>query len=265
MSDVDLVVNCFERTYRDVLATGRFARIERDNETRFALRTALINNVDDERDALARAERLIETGEIDRAVLVKDRIDAALQRTGVAREDLSWHLDWALVAVTLDGPDRMLHWDADVRLRAPSDWVGPATELLERDPRVLVANPNWEDATLERETVEHAGAFALGLGFSDQVFLGSRAELGRPIYGQRCVARWRYPYPDSFEARLDAHLRHTGRLRATHRATVYEHPVEMGTSWPRRSLRERALAARNHWTIRALRAAPWVPPHLHHL
>ena len=74
MSDVDLVVNCFERTYRDVLAPGTFARIERDNETRFALRTALINNVDDQRDALARAERLIAAGEIDRAVLVKDRI-----------------------------------------------------------------------------------------------------------------------------------------------------------------------------------------------
>jgi hypothetical protein len=36
----------------------------------------------------------------------------------------------------------------------------------------------------------------------------------------------------------------------------------MGTSWPRRTSRARLRAARNHWAIRALRASPWVPPHL---
>jgi hypothetical protein len=260
--DVDLVVNCYERTYRDVLASGTFARIAADNGRRFACRTALVNNVESRADAEARGLALVEAGEIDRVVFVADRLDAAAARTGVARDELSWHLDWALAAVTLDGPDWLLHWDADVRLRAPVDWVAPAIALMERDRRVLVANPNWEDATLERETLEDAGPFALGFGFSDQVFLGRRRELGAPIYGQRCVARWRYPYPASFEARVDAHLRHANRRRATFHAAVYEHRVAMGVAWPDRSLRDRARAARHALTVRALRASPWLPAHL---
>ena len=260
--DVDLVVNCFERTYREVLAPGTFPRIEAENRRRFALRTALVNNVDDRADAERRAAALVDAGEIDRVVFVADHLAAALRRTGVAREELSWHLDWALVAVTVDGPPLVLHWDADVRLREPADWVGPALELLGADPRVMVANPNWEDPTLERQTLEERGRFALSYGFSDQVFLGRRAELGSEIYGQRCVARWNYPYPGSFEARVDAHLRHAGRLRATFRDAEYLHPVAMGTSWPSRSLRQRLVSGRNHWTIRLLRASPWVPPHL---
>jgi hypothetical protein len=265
---VDLVVNCFERTYRDVLAPGTFDRIASDNGRRFASRTALVNNVDDRADAQARADRLIASGEISRVVFVADQLQAALARTGLTPEELrpaAWHLDWALVAVTLDGPDWVLHWDADVRLREAADWVGPSLELMAADPRVLVANPNWEDPTLERFTSESAGRFALGHGFSDQVFLGRRAELGAPIYAQRCVARWRYPFPDSFEARMDAHLRHAGRLRATYRDVVYEHPVTMGTSWPHRSLGERLVAARNHLTVRTLSALPWRPSHLRQL
>jgi hypothetical protein len=259
---VDLVVNCFERSYREVLAPGFFDRIAAQNRRRFESRTALVNNVDDRADAASRGQALVAAGEIDRVVFVADRIEHALGLTGVPRDELSWHLDWALVAVTLDAPEWMLHWDADVRLREPADWVGPALELMERDRRVLVANPNWEIANLASFTSEHAGAFALGHGFSDQVFLGRRSELGAPIYGQRCVARWRYPYPDSFEARVDAHLRHAGRLRATCRDVIYEHPVAMGTSWPARSFGARARAARNQYGIRLLRALPWRPPHL---
>jgi len=262
---IDLVVNCFERTYRDVLSPGTFARIEADNATRFGTRTALVNNVDDRADAQRRADALIATGEIDRVAFVADHIDAALARTRVPRDELSWHLDWGLVAVTLDGAPWVLHWDADVRLREPCDWTGPAIELMERDPRVLAANPNWEIPNLDEFTSEDAGAFALGHGFSDQVFLGRRSELGGPIYGQRCVARWRYPYPDSFEARIDAHLRHAGRLRATYRDAIYEHPVTMGTSWPHRSLPVRLKAARNHYGIRLLARLPWRPRHLRQL
>jgi hypothetical protein len=259
---VDLVVNCYERTYRKVLIPGTFARIETENQRRFDCRTALVNNVDDRHDATERGRRMVDAGELDRVVFVDDCLAEAVVRTGVPSGELSWHLDWALVAVTLDGPPWVVHWDADVRLREPADWIGPALAVMERDPRILASNPNWEAATLERETLEDTNGFALGFGFSDQVFLARRSEIGAPIYGQRCIARWRFPYPDSFEARVDAHMRHAGRLRATHRQTVYEHPVRMGTAWPRRSVVDRLRAARNYWAIRGLRALPWVPPHL---
>jgi hypothetical protein len=265
---VDLVVNCFERSYRKVLAPGFFGRIEADNARPFASRTAVINNVDDRDDAAHRAQTLVDGGEIDRYVFVADRRDAALERCGLTLEELQpipYFTDFALVAATLDGPDWMLVWDADLRLRAPVDWVSPAVALMERDPRVMVANPNWPVDNLGAFTLEQDGAFAIGQGFTDQAFLARRSELGQPIYRQRCVALRRYPlsYVGAiFEARVDAHMRHAGRLRATHRDAVYEHEVEMGTSWPSLTLRERALQARDHAIIGLLRLLPWRPAHL---
>lgn len=263
---VDLVVTCFERTYREVLSEGFFDRLEQDNGRAFACRTALVNNVDDRAEAERLGQERVQAGGVDRVVFVADHLDAALARTGLTREDLEpvpYFTDWALVAVCLDGPGLVLHWDADVRLREPGDWVGPALRLLGQDPRVLVANPNWEDPTLEAFTRERSGPFALGPGFSDQVFLARRADLAAPVYRQRCLARWRYPFPDSFEARVDAHLRHAGRLRATYEAVTYLHPVAMGTSWPHRTFLGRAALAAKHTAIRVLRRVPWVlPPHL---
>jgi hypothetical protein len=132
----------------------------------------------------------------------------------------------------------------------------------------LVANPNWPVDNLDEFTLETEGEFAIGQGFTDQAFLSRRSELGRPIYRQRCVALRRYPlsYVGAiFEARVDAHMRHAGRLRATYRAAVYRHEVEMGTSWPKLTVRERALQARDHGVIALLRALPWRPAHLRQL
>jgi hypothetical protein len=269
--DVDLVVNCFERSYRKVLGPGFFARIVADNARAFAARTVVINNVDDREEAAALARARIEDGEIDRYVFVADRLDHALSETGLTREELQpipYFTDFAIVAATLDGPDWMLMWDADLRLRAPADWVTPAIALMERDPRIMAANPNWPVDNLARYTLETDGDFAIGQGFTDQAFLARRSELGRPIYRQRCVALRRYPlsYVGAiFEARVDAHMRHAGRLRATYVPAVYEHEVEMGTSWPSLTLRERALQARDHTIIRLLRALPWRPAHLRQL
>jgi hypothetical protein len=268
---VDLVVNCFERSYRQVLAAGFFGRIEADNARPFAQRTVVINNVEDRADAEALARARVAAGEIDRYAFVADELDRALGITGLTREALQpipYFTDFALVAATLDGPDWMLVWDADVRLREPADWVTPAIALMERDPRIMVANPNWEVDNLADFTLEVDGPFAIGQGFTDQAFLARRSELGAPIYTQRCVALRRYPlsYVGAiFEARVDAHMRHAGRLRATHRDVTYVHAVEMGTSWPSLSLRERALQARDHGVITLLRALPWRPAHLRQL
>jgi hypothetical protein len=263
--EVDLVVNCYERTYRDLLVEGHFPARAAEQRHEFASRTVLINNVEDRDDARRRAEALVATGEIDRFYFVADRLAEALATTGLTSADLGripYFTDFALVAVTLPGPDWMLHLDPEIRMRRSVPWIAPAIELMERDGRVLVANPNWPPPTLARETIEDAGAFALGHGFSDQIFLVRRRDMARPIYGERCVARLRYPLAhvaDIFEARVDAHMRHHGRLRATHREATYEHPLEIGAAYPARSVREKARLARNRLVIGALRHSPVGP------
>jgi hypothetical protein len=267
MTDVDLCVNCYERTYRRVLAAGFFATLAADHGDLFVRRTAIINNVNDRSDAERRARGLQQAGELDAWFFVEDHIERALQRTGVDGAEIArapYFTDWGLVLVTIPGPEWLVHCDPEVRLREPCDWVTPAIELMDRDPRVMVANPRWyaptpRHDTLARSTLEHAGDFALGLGFSDQLFLCRRSELATPIYHQRCLATRRYPMANvsrSFEARVDAWMRHRDRLRANYLGALYAHPDEIGGAYPPRRLREKAGSVVNRVLIEAVRRAP---------
>ncbi len=270
---VDLVVNTFERTYRRTLARGAIARIAENNRFAFARRTVLVNNVADREAAATLARRLLADGEIDELHFVADRLDAALAATGLSRgelEPLLHYSDAPLVAATLPGGDALLYWDADARLLEPRDWVTPALELMRREPRVIVANPSWEapgpDGArpgVEREALALRDGFALGEGFSDQVFLAARADLAAPIYGQRCISRIAYPAAHKahvFEARLAAHMRHHERWRATSLAATYAIDAEdEGSSYPPRGALETLRYTRNALTLRAIAATPWRP------
>jgi hypothetical protein len=264
---VDLCVNCYERTYRDVLSPGFFPRLAVDHVRRFARRTAIINNVDDRTNVEARARALSDAGELDAWFFVEDHIDAALARTGLTRPALGrapYFTDWGLVLATVPGPDWMVHCDPEVRMQQPCDWVTPALELMDSDPRVMVANPRWyaptpRHDTLARSTLEDAGEFVLGLGFSDQLFLARRSELAKPIYSQRCLAMRRYPMANvspSFEARLDAWMRHHGRLRASSRDVVYVHPDTIGEGYPARRPTEKLGSLVNRALIASVQHSP---------
>ncbi|HXN39461.1 MAG TPA: hypothetical protein VN892_15600 [Solirubrobacteraceae bacterium] len=270
---VDLVVNVFERTYRRALEPGAIAAIAQANRFAFARRTVLVNNVDDRADAQARAQALLADGEIDELHFIADRLDGALRAVDLRRgelEPLLHYSDGPLVAVTLPGSPWLLYWDPEARLAEPVDWVTPALELIGDDARVIVANPSWEaaDAAGRRAGVEHEasetrGGFALGEGFSDQVFLASRAALAAPIYSQRCIVRLSYPGAHKahvFEARLAAHMRHHGRLRATSLTATYETDAPSGrSSYPPKGMLEAVRYARNALALRALSASPWRP------
>jgi hypothetical protein len=271
---VDLVVNTFERTYRDALAPGAIATIGAANHHRFARRVVLVNNVADRAHAAQLARQRVADGEIDEFHFVEDRLHEALATTGLRREELEpllHYSDAPLVAVTLPGSAWLLYWDPEARLLESGDWISPALELMARDERVMAANPSWEPADadgrrsgVERETIVIVDGFALGEGFSDQVFLAARHALAAPIYQQRCIARIAYPAAHKahvFEARVDAHMRHHGRLRATSLSVTYMTEVASagGSSYPPRGLRETVRYVRNALTLRALAVAPWRP------
>jgi hypothetical protein len=264
--DVDLVINAFERNYRTVLAPGFFPNVCRANRFTFKSRVALINNVADAADARARADELICIDELDAYHFVGDRLSDALRITGLRARDLgrlAHYSDCSLVAVTLEGAPWLLYWDPDIYLEEAVDWITPALARLQADPRLIVANPLWEDPTLESSTVEYDDDFAIGQGFSDQVYLVRREELAAPIYRQRCIASYRYPISavgDVFEARVDAWMRHHGRLRLTYLPARYRHPVQAQGSaqQPLRNL-EHFRHVRNAIVLKWLSLSPWKP------
>jgi hypothetical protein len=265
--EVDLVVNCFERTYRDVLAAGFFEKVVAQNRFRFARRVVLINNVDDGEHAARLARARLDAGDVDAVHLVAERLPEALRRTGLALRDLgagALHSTPSLVAVTLPGTPWVVHWDAEIWLHEPRDWITEALAEITRDPRILVAAPRWRSPKLEPEVVEAHPTFDLCFGFSDHVYLGRRAELGRPIYSERCLVRRRYPLAHrgyTFEARLDAYMRHNNRFRALHRAVGYEHDeAAAGVSYPQLSGADRVRLVANRVLMAAVRASPWRAP-----
>jgi hypothetical protein len=275
---VDLVVNVFERTYRRALQPGALAAIGEAQRYRFARRVILINNLADRPEATRRAQILLDRGEIDEFHFVADRLDRALQLTGLRRRELEpllHYSDGPLVAATLPGSPWLLYWDPEARLLEPMNWISPALELMQSDGRVMIANPAWElpdehgrRPGLEREATGAHGAFAVGPGFSDQVFLARRACLSAPIYQQRCIANITYPAAHKarvFEARVSAHMRHSGHLRATSLSATYLIDTPDGSSsYPPRGLRETGRYVRNAVALRLLAASPWRPTCLRH-
>jgi hypothetical protein len=260
---VDLVVNCWERSYRSVLAPRFFGRIAEQCRFPFAGRVALINNVDDEADARERAEALVADGELTGFAFVREHLGGALEQTGLDVSALGAtrrYMEAVLVAVTLRGAPWLVYWDAEVTLADPVDWIRPSIELMERDGRVMCANPDNLHHPVSRERAELIDGFALAYGFSDQLFLARRRDFAGPVYGERCVASLRYPLAHLgriFEMRVDSYMRHNGRLRASHLGSRYFHPPEMaGDSYPTGDLRARLRNALNMAIVAYLRKAP---------
>lgn len=242
---VDLVVNVFERTYREVLVPGWFDDIARLNEHTFVRRVVLLNNVDDSRDALARAEVLLASGELTHCYSVATELPRALARVGLRERDLQplpHFSDCALVAVALDGSDFVVYWDADVRLRRSVDWVTPSIDLMARYQRVVVANPSWDAAEAVNESSHVTGDFVIGYGFSDLVFLFRRSDFAPQNYRRSVPASWRYPLAHVvpvFEQRVDSWMRRERLLRATYLPATIEHRGPVGTAYPPPTPRQR--------------------------
>lgn len=243
--DIDLVINTFERTYREVLKSGFFAAVEKQNLIQFCRKVVLINNVNNLQDAKMRAQILIESGELDAFYVVSDLIQPALKCTGLSVKTLGrlpYYSTGLLVAINLKESPWLVYWDAEIHLETPFNWIDPSIDMIEEDPRILIANPNWKGNGLKKETVERSGYFSLGYGFSDHVFLARRKDLAQPIYSKFCVASLRYPLShisSVLEQRIDAWMRTHRRLRATYKNAIYIHPDNEGHSYPPEYIHEK--------------------------
>jgi hypothetical protein len=229
---VDFIINVFERTYRDVLRPGGVNERASYHLYPFAKRVIVVNNVNDRQEVEGLLAVLVESGEVTEFYFVTLRLEESLQKAGLTLADIKKTMNytgWALVAVCLTGSPYMVHCDADVFLDTPVDWITPSLELMHRDGRIAVANPNWANSSVDVESRETDGNFGIGYGFSDQIFLISRIEFARNVYKCWSPYSWRYPlsqYSAIFEQRVDAYMRSRRRMRATYKLATYVHPAE---------------------------------------
>jgi hypothetical protein len=264
---VDLVMNVYEATYRNALKPGHLRAIVTDNAFKFNKVVVLINNVHDRGDATLYAQRLQKSGELDAFYFVQDLLDDALLKAGLNRKDLgpiAYYSDWAIVALFLPKSAHWIcHWDAEVRMKDPVDWISPSINLMERNGRIATANPNWGKIGLDKETIITDGDFSLGYGFSDQVYLLRTAEFARPVYRYFAPASLRYPlsYVSAiFEQRVDSYMRSNRRLRATYRLATYVHPDNEGKSYPVRTWKNSIMRVLNKAVLLGIEYMPTDDP-----
>jgi hypothetical protein len=255
------VVNAYQKTIDHALAPGFFAEIERQNSRQFDERIVLINNTEDRVRAHGLASQRLADGEISAFHDVGDLLPNALDRTGLTFDDLGripFYSDHVLAAVFVTDAPYLLHWDAEIALAEPSNWIDPSVELLARRPDVFLASPSQR--VRERSLfVDEDDEFLFDYGFSDQVFLVRTGELQQAIYNETCPASLRYPTSHIIpivEQRLDSYMRNHARPRALFKAATYSHD---GVVWYWPSTAGEAFRfARNRIVSRTLKLQPFV-------
>ena len=274
--DVELVMNCFERNIEQVTTPGFLSGAAEQHKYPFALRTLLINNVADRHTAEALAQACVERGEVDRFLFVEDLLPSALRATGLRAADFGPYLHWSdccLVALNAPGPELLCYVDVDLRLSRQHDWVQEAITIMDKEPSVAVANPNWihpdGSTSIAREADRAGDGYFIGYGFSDQVFLLRRSRFSGKLR-RRWVpmrlespasARWEVAAEGHFfEEFMDAYMRRKGLMRLSLLSTSFE-PVPM-SEYAVVSLRGRIRRRRDAIIVKVLAAAQLRAPAL---
>ncbi len=247
---VDCYIDCWEGTYRELLAPGVLHERFAAHIFPFARRVITINNVDDKPAALRMADAAVARGDCDEYVVVADELPRALDVCGLRLQDIGRVLpftNFLLVTVATASAEYVLHIAGDVYLDHPFAWVDDAVAKLKDNPHYFAVAPNPAAyAGLAEQTAEQFDdPYWVNKNFSDQCFLGATKDFAAPIYSEWHPASNRYPMTNVgriFEARVDAHMQNHDLLKLTDSRITYHHQshTTQGTTYVRPYLWQRA-------------------------
>lgn len=227
-----MVVTVYERTYRDALAPGHLRAVVDSQQRPIDEVVVLINNVNDQKHVAQLVEAAVARGDITGHAFVQDHLPVALRRSRLRHNRLGarpYLVDYGLVMPEVVDTTWILGWDAEASLVSPVNWIDPALDLMRSHPQVFHVSLNWlrlpgRPHSLEQDTWQRVGPYALNYGFSDQLFLVNRARMAKARLRRRLVptALARHaPYPYSFEFRVEAFQRARRLYRATREDVIY--------------------------------------------
>ncbi len=246
--DVDLIINCYEKTYRKVLDPDFIKNIIDRNRFSFKNVFVVIGNVSDRMAVSKLAEKIVRKKVINDFYFVEDHIETALKKVGLKKKELGripWYSDWEYVMLQVCRSEYFLHWDSDIALAKKTDWISPSIIEMERETSYFTACPAWTKNLddCRKESFQETGDFLIGYGFSDQIYLGRKADFYRPIYRYFHLMSLRYllVYINRiYESRVDSYMRTHSKFRIVYKKAVYIHPDSKEMSHPKKiSLWER--------------------------
>ena len=199
-----------------------------------ARRQVVLNRIADREDATRRAEVLIAAGELDEVAWAEDLWPALARRLAVPETWFGPAWPYAvpeLAELALARTPVMAHLAGDVRLEPGPPWLPGAVRALAAAGSIAAVSP-VSPSRIELVRPEARGAvsgWVANYDFSDQCFLVRPTELLVPEVARAVhPAAGRYPKPGgalTFEARVGAWLRGTGRVRLVDVRRGYLHPV----------------------------------------
>ena len=249
MKTCSFATSCWEKDWRLILLDPDYLRVRQiaHHCYRFAERLLIINNVADLPLVKQAAEAKIREGVLTRYVVVDEIVQEMLSFFQLRREDFRLSAnageygcanpDWVyynalgpLTAIYSAQSDYLLFLTGDVRLDRPLRWLAPSIRAMEKNPRVKVANPVWNEQYKEaRRESYKTSLFGLGnfyfakQGFSDQIFLVRQEDFRQPIYGEIRPDSAHYPRGDVFEKRVFSYMKNRGWERMTFKRGSYTH------------------------------------------
>ena len=238
---VTFVTSCWEKEWKQVLLSPDYLKnfLIGNHCHAFAERILVIVNVENLTPVLKAAEKRISEGLIDRVVLFQED---ALKTFGLQRADFrgSGQFSSDFIYYNAMGPlmgihsatcEYIFYQRADVRVEKPTVWIGPAIDLMEKNPAYKIANLVWNYAgtsyyayrEAEDESFTKDGDFYVSnMNFSDQMFLAKLSDLNAPIYSEPRADIYFHP-GDSFEMRVVSAMKNRGWLRLIHAHGAYIH------------------------------------------
>jgi len=241
---VTLETKCWENDWQFLLQTDRIERMVERNAFPLARKTLIINNVSDVRLVRSRAEKLVKANLLTDYHLVRDHEKKVLEFFGLSKEFLGRSYVYSiseLVGIYLCQTEFLLHLAGDSIPTHPTRWVSAALTRFEADPRVRVANLNWNDNYDEaaQESFAEDDDFYTGYGFSGQMYLVRASDFRSPeVYREHNPMSERYPAyggEELFEKKIDSWMRNHDYHRIT-----YKHGSYLHRNIPRHGLRRTA-------------------------
>lgn len=259
--DVDIVFNCYEKTFAHVISEEFITDICRVNAFPFKNRIIVINNVKDRQAVAERAEKLVQKKVIQYYVFVDDYIEHALKCSGTTAKDwgrIFKYSSWALVMLYAAKSKYVVHWDEYMTLSEIKDWITPSLLEMERNRKIVVASPLWsvDLKKVKGESYDESKDFYYDHGFTDLVFLANRYRLLLPFYKYHHVYSSRYPLffvSATFESRIDSYLRRYDLTRITYKHVYYKETnisPAMGAGYPKYSQKEKIYNFYFYWRLK---------------
>jgi len=240
---VDLIINCYEKTYERVIKKEFIQKILDQNEFSFKNIFVVINNVKNKELVENIAVKLKKDWFISDFFGVEDYLNKALKECNLIKKDILDLVNYtnrALVCGYIAKSEYFVHRDPDLYLENFTDWITPCIQEMEKNENILIANPLRKWYKDEKKFwFQESNDFYYSYWFSDQLYLAKKNNLLKDIYKYDHIYTSRFPlYPigKTFEARIDAYMRKKNKIRLVYKKTIYVHQLWKGTPYPKYSM-----------------------------